>query len=262
MNRNVIYWSIAVAVAGFLFGFDTAVISGADLPLQSLWPIGDLGHGLLIMSSALWGTVIGALFGNIPCDRYGRKLSLIGIGILYLVSAIGSAVAPDPPTFSIMRFIGGLGVGASSIVVPAYISEIAPAKYRGRLVVLYQFQLVFGILVARHNAQPGIFLPKVSGTAHVIDMPLCQDKRVQRRVAEGPEIGLDNGRLHAHAGVDLDITFISFNQVSIGERLRHDNEIIDPLATIFGGIWLHGAGFIDRFSHRETRSAWTGKASK
>lgn len=148
MNRNVIYWSIAVAVAGFLFGFDTAVISGADLPLQSLWPIGDLGHGLLIMSSALWGTVIGALFGNIPCDRYGRKLSLIGIGILYLVSAIGSAVATDPITFSIMRFIGGLGVGASSIVVPAYISEIAPAKYRGRLVVLYQFQLVFGILVA------------------------------------------------------------------------------------------------------------------
>ena len=118
------------------------------MPLQSLWPIGDLGHGLLIMSSALWGTVIGALFGNTPCDRFGRKRSLIGIGILYLVSAIGSAVAPDPTTFSIMRFIGGLGVGASSIVVPAYISEIAPARYRGRLVVLYQFQLVFGILVA------------------------------------------------------------------------------------------------------------------
>ena len=113
MNRNIIYWSIAVAVAGFLFGFDTAVISGADLPLQSLWPIGDLGHGLLIMSSALWGTVIGALFGNIPCDRYGRKLSLIGIGILYLVSAIGSAVAPD--TFGggnklIHYCVGGNGV--------------------------------------------------------------------------------------------------------------------------------------------------------
>lgn len=148
MNRNVTCWSIAVAVAGFLFGFDTAVISGADLPLQSLWKIGDLGHGLLIMSSALWGTVIGALFGNIPCERYGRKLSLIAIGVLYLISAVGSAVAPDPITFSIMRFIGGLGVGASSVVVPAYISEIAPARYRGRLVVLYQFQLVFGILVA------------------------------------------------------------------------------------------------------------------
>jgi sugar porter (SP) family MFS transporter len=148
MNRKIAYWAVVVAASGFLFGFDTAVISGADQPLQRLWGTSDLFHGLFIMSSALWGTVIGALFGNIPAERFGRKLSLIVIGVLYLVSALGSALAPDPYVFSFMRFIGGLGVGASSIVAPAFISEIAPARYRGRLVALYQFQLVFGILVA------------------------------------------------------------------------------------------------------------------
>ena len=124
------------------------MISGADQPVQTLWQTGDLFHGLFIMSAALWGTVIGALFGNWPCDRYGRKRVLVGIGILYLVSAIGSALAPDPYSFSVWRFIGGLGVGASSIAVPAYISEMAPPAVRGRLVALYQLQIVFGILVA------------------------------------------------------------------------------------------------------------------
>ena len=145
---TLIYWSVAVALAGLLFGFDTAVISGADQPIQELWKTSDLFHGAFIMSSALWGTVIGALFGNIPCDRFGRKATLIATGTLFLVSALGSAVAPDPYSFSILRLIGGLGVGVSSIVVPAYISEIAPANHRGRLVALYQFQIVFGILIA------------------------------------------------------------------------------------------------------------------
>ncbi len=148
ITGSLLYWSIAVALAGLLFGFDTAVISGADQPIQTLWNTSDLLHGAFIMSSALWGTVIGALFGNIPCDKFGRKLTLIATGVLFLVSALGSAVATDPYTFSLLRFVGGLGVGVSSIVVPAYISEIAPAKYRGRLVALYQFQIVFGILIA------------------------------------------------------------------------------------------------------------------
>ncbi len=147
-TRRLIYWSVTVAIAGFLFGFDTAVISGADQPIQRLWQTSDLFHGAFIMSSALWGTVLGALAGNLPCDRYGRKPTLVAIGVLYTVSALGSAVAPDPYTFSALRFIGGVGVGMSSVAVPAYISEIAPARYRGRLVALYQFQIVFGILIA------------------------------------------------------------------------------------------------------------------
>ena len=147
MNK-VTFWAITVAVAGFLFGFDTAVISGADQPIQELWQTSPLFHGLFVMSSALWGTVIGALSGSYPCDKWGRKKTLVIIGILYLLSAIGSALATDPYTFAILRFIGGIGVGISSIAVPAYISEIAPAKIRGRLVSIYQFQIVFGILIA------------------------------------------------------------------------------------------------------------------
>ncbi len=145
---KIAYWAAAVAVAGLLFGFDTAVISGADQPLQALWQTSDLFHGAFVMSSALWGTVIGALGGNVPCERFGRKLTLVAMGALYVVSAVGSALARDPYTFSVFRFVGGLGVGMSSIVVPAYISEISPALRRGRLVALYQFQIVLGILLA------------------------------------------------------------------------------------------------------------------
>lgn len=146
--KNILLWAITVSLAGFLFGFDTAVISGADLRLQALWNTSPLIHGLLVMSSALWGTVLGALFGGVPCDRLGRKTTLIIIGVLYVISAIGSALANDPYVFSLLRFIGGVGIGVSSIAVPAYVSEIAPAKYRGRLVATYQFQIVFGILAA------------------------------------------------------------------------------------------------------------------
>lgn len=146
--NNIFFWALTVAVAGFLFGFDTAVISGADQRIQALWHTSPLFHGLFIMSSALWGTVLGAVFGGWPCDKYGRKKTLIAIGVLYVLSSIGSAIAGDPYVFSVMRFIGGVGVGMSSIAVPAYIAEIAPANSRGRLVAMYQFQIVFGILAA------------------------------------------------------------------------------------------------------------------
>lgn len=147
MNK-ITFWALTVAVAGFLFGFDTAVISGADQPIQDIWNTSPLFHGMFVMSSALWGTVLGALTGNYPCDKYGRKATLVLIGILFFISALGSAIAPDPYSFAILRFIGGIGVGISSVAVPAYISEIAPAQHRGRLVATYQFQLVLGILVA------------------------------------------------------------------------------------------------------------------
>jgi sugar porter (SP) family MFS transporter len=147
-HRSVLLSAIVAALAGFLFGFDTIVISGADRPIQELWEMSDLFHGAFIMSMALWGTVIGALFGGIPCDRFGRRRTLFWIGVLYLLSALGSALAPNPYIFSASRFIGGLGVGASSVAAPIYISEITPAKSRGKLVALYQFNIVFGILVA------------------------------------------------------------------------------------------------------------------
>ena len=148
MKNNLLFWSITVALAGFLFGFDTIVISGAEQALQELWQSSPTFHGLVVMSMALWGTVFGALLGNIPTDRIGRKNTLIFIGILYFVSALGSAMANNPYVFSFFRFIGGLGVGASTIAAPAYVSEIAPADKRGRLVAMYQFNIVFGILVA------------------------------------------------------------------------------------------------------------------
>lgn len=147
MSR-IVQWSITVALAGFLFGFDTAVISGADKPIQALWGLSDLQHGLLIMSMALWGTVLGAIFGNLPTDHLGRRMTLLLIGVLYLVSAIGSAVATDPWVFALFRLIGGIGVGVSSVAAPIYISEIAPPRHRGVLVAMYQFNIVFGILMA------------------------------------------------------------------------------------------------------------------
>lgn len=146
--KKILIWSITAALAGFLFGFDTVVISGADKKLQALWDSSDVFHGVVVIGMALWGTVIGALLGGIPTNRIGRKKTLVWIGIFYTVSALGSAFANDPITFAAFRFIGGLGVGASTIAAPAYISEIAPAKDRGKLVGLYQFNIVFGILIA------------------------------------------------------------------------------------------------------------------
>ena len=140
--------ALTAALAGFIFGFDTVVISGANLPIKELWNTTPLFHGFFIMSMALWGTVIGAIFGGIPTQRWGRKKVLIWIGVLFSVSAIGTALAPDPYTFSLFRFLGGLGIGVSSVAAPTYISEISTRFNRGRLVALYQFNIVFGILVA------------------------------------------------------------------------------------------------------------------
>lgn len=147
MNK-ILLWSITAALAGFLFGFDTVVISGADKKLQELWNTSDVFHGSVVMAMALWGTVIGAIFGGVPTNNIGRKKTLIWIGVLFLVSAVGSSLADDPWTFAFFRFLGGLGIGASTIAAPAYVSEIAPAKDRGRLVSLYQFNIVLGILMA------------------------------------------------------------------------------------------------------------------
>ena len=146
-SSRLFYWALTSALAGFIFGFDTVVISGAEQRIQELWGLSAGVHGLA-MSMALWGTVLGALIGGWPTDRFGRKKTLLWIGVLYFVSAIGSAFAPEINTFIIARFIGGVGIGISTIAAPLYISEIAPAKKRGQLTGMFQFNIVFGILVA------------------------------------------------------------------------------------------------------------------
>ncbi|MEM6655598.1 MAG: sugar porter family MFS transporter [Planctomycetota bacterium] len=139
--------AVVASLGGFLFGFDTAVISGAEQTIQELWGLSDFTHGLAI-SMALWGTVVGAIVGGLPTDRIGRRATLLAIGVLYLVSAVWSALAGDVGSFMVARFLGGVGVGVSTIAAPLYISEISPARFRGRLAGMFQFNIVFGILIA------------------------------------------------------------------------------------------------------------------
>ena len=147
LKRYVFFWSLVVSLSGFLFGFDTAVISGAEKSIQLYWGLNAVQHGLTI-SIALIGTVVGALLGAIPSDRIGRKKTLIVIALLYLVSSLGTSLSTNWYMFLFFRFAGGLGVGASSVTAPIYISEVSPAAKRGGLVALFQFNVVFGILMS------------------------------------------------------------------------------------------------------------------
>ncbi|MDB5142360.1 MAG: transporter [Mucilaginibacter sp.] len=146
-KHSVLAWSMVVALGGFLFGFDTAVISGAEKSIQQFWQLSVMQHGLTI-SIALIGTVIGSLFGARPSDIFGRKNTLYFVAAAYLLSSIGTALADNWYMFLIFRLLGGLGVGISSVTAPIYISEVSPADRRGRLVGLFQFNVVLGILVS------------------------------------------------------------------------------------------------------------------
>jgi SP family arabinose:H+ symporter-like MFS transporter len=146
-RRRLLIWSITSALAGFLFGFDTVVISGAEQTIQTLWGLSAGLHGV-VMGSALYGTVLGALIGAWPADRLGRKPTLLWTGVFYTVSAVWSAFAWDAYSLIIARFIGGIGIGVSTVVAPMYITEIAPPAYRGRLTGMFQFNIVFGIVMA------------------------------------------------------------------------------------------------------------------
>jgi len=146
-KHSVLAWSMVVALGGFLFGFDTAVISGAEKSIQQFWGLSVFQHGLTI-SIALIGTVIGSLLGSKPSDRFGRKNTLYFVALAYLLSSIGTALADNWYVFLIFRFLGGLGVGTSSVTAPIYISEVSPADRRGRLVGLFQFNVVLGILIS------------------------------------------------------------------------------------------------------------------
>ncbi len=147
MQSRTLVWSVTSALAGFLFGFDTVVISGAEQKIQSLWGLSPGMHGVA-MAAALYGTVLGSLLGGWPTDRLGRRATLLWIGVLYLASALGCAFAPGVLWFVAARFVGGLGIGISTVAAPLYISEIAPPAQRGRLAGMFQFNIVFGILVA------------------------------------------------------------------------------------------------------------------
>ncbi len=147
ISGRVFFWALTSALAGFLFGFDTVVISGVEQKIQALWGLTPVIHGMA-MASALYGTVIGALIGGWPTDHFGRRATLRCLGIIYLVSAVGSALAPNVSIFILARLIGGLGIGISTVVAPLYISEIAPPQYRGRLAGMFQFNIVFGVIVA------------------------------------------------------------------------------------------------------------------
>jgi MFS transporter, SP family, arabinose:H+ symporter len=147
MNPRLFLWSIVSALAGFLFGFDTVVISGAEKTIQALWGLSPAMHGIA-MGAALWGTVLGSFIGSWPTDRFGRKKTLLCIGLLFLVGSLWSAFAHDVYSFMIARFLGGIAIGVSTVAAPLYISEISPPESRGRLAGMFQFNIVFGILIA------------------------------------------------------------------------------------------------------------------
>ena len=147
MNKQLLFASFTASLGGFLFGLDTAVISGCEQTIQQLWSLSDAMIGQLV-AMALYGTVVGAILGGIPSEKLGRKKTLFWIAIFYFVSAIGSALAPGAIWLMVFRFIGGLAVGASSVAAPMYIAEIAPPEKRGQLTATFQFNIVFGILIA------------------------------------------------------------------------------------------------------------------
>jgi len=177
MNPKLFRISLTAALAGFLFGFDTVVISGANQPIKELWGTNwFLGetlftfHGIFIMSMALWGTVLGSLLGGWPCNHFGRKKTLIWIGILYFISAVGSALAPEAYSFSLFRFIGGIGVGASSVAAPIYISEISPAvSWRWMLGIEGLPALIYIFLVLKIPNSPRWLLMKQKSEEKALD---------------------------------------------------------------------------------------------
>ena len=147
MTRKTVFLASVAALGGFLFGFDTIVINGAEQDIQRLWDLSGAAHGWVV-SAALWGTVVGALAGGWTADRIGRKPTLCAVGLLYFVSALWSALAGGPIALALARLIGGFGVGISTIAAPVYIAEISPPESRGRLTALFQFNIVIGILAA------------------------------------------------------------------------------------------------------------------
>jgi SP family arabinose:H+ symporter-like MFS transporter len=161
LSAYLIRSTVVAALGGLLFGFDTAVIAGTTRDLTTAFQLSPWSLGLTV-ASALWGTILGAILAGIPGDRFGRRDSLRGMAVLYVVSALGCAFAWDWNSLVFFRLLGGLGIGGSSVLGPMYIAEISPAEWRGRLVGFFQFNVVFGILLA-------YFSNYAIGTAHLGD---------------------------------------------------------------------------------------------
>lgn len=147
VKGRMFYIAFVASLGGLLFGFDTAVISGAEKAIQDIYELSDFAHGFTI-AIALIGTIIGALVCGRPAEKYGRLRLMIAIAWFYLISAIGSAVIVNWYSFIFFRFLGGLAVGASSVIGPMYIAEISPSHWRGRFVAFFQFNIVLGIVIA------------------------------------------------------------------------------------------------------------------
>ncbi len=144
LNSYLLKSTVVAALGGLLFGFETAVIAGTTHALTETFHLSPAALGMTV-SAALWGTILGSMLAGIPGDKFGRRDSLRIMAVLYLVSALGCAFAGNWYALVLFRFIGGLGIGGSSVLGPMYIAEVAPAKWRGRLVGLFQFNIVFGI---------------------------------------------------------------------------------------------------------------------
>ncbi|WP_319510295.1 sugar porter family MFS transporter [uncultured Draconibacterium sp.] len=147
-NSSTFKYVFIASMTGFLMGFDTVVISGVNLLIREMWNTSDWIHGTLIVSMTLWGIVLGALLGGYPTERLGRKSTLILVGFLCTAAVIGASLATNLYIFSFFRFVGGFGIGMASIASPTYISEISEAHNRGRMNMLFQLNIVLGILMA------------------------------------------------------------------------------------------------------------------
>ena len=239
MNKSLFYIVVVAAIGGFLFGFDSGVISGCEKAIQNEFGLSAFWHGLIV-SGALIGTVIGVFTAGRPSDRWGRRPTLWLMAVLFLVSAVGCALTPydgawGPHLLGWFRFIGGLAIGGVSVVVPLYIVEVSPGTYRGRLVAMNQLNIVFGILVSYiSNYLVARFLPNVDPRIvwrvmlGVECLPIALFMALLATIPESPRWLVRAGRADAARGV--------LERIGYPEIERTLGEIAESLKEAAGGV--------------------------